>query len=445
MSNPKEKKFTGYQVFIIAILAFIQFTVILDFMVLSPLGPILRPALKMSPAQFASVVSAYAFSAGIAGLLAAGFADRFDRKKMLLFFYTGFVVGTFLCAMATSYHFLLGARIITGIFGGVMGSIGFAIITDLFKMEVRGTVMGFVQTAFAASQVLGLPVGVYMAPRLGWHSPFLMIVGLCVIAGVLIVIYMKPVNAHLAMQSGRNPFQHLRKTISQSRYLRAFAATTLLATGGFMLMPFGADFGVHNLGIDKDNGLFVLYLVSGLFSMVTGPLIGRFSDRIGKYKLFVIGSLVSLVMVNIYCNLSVTPLWIVIAINVVMFMGISARMISSGAMMTAIPDPQDRGAFMSVNSSVQSLSGGIAAVVAGMIVVQQGDGAFQHYDTLGYVVTGSIIITIILMYPLHRYILNNQALVNKQPRDMPKDQLKADEPGIDSGFKVQDSKFKVQN
>jgi predicted MFS family arabinose efflux permease len=425
---PKEKLFTGYQVFIIAILAFIQFTIILDFMVLSPLGPILRPALKMSPQQFSFVVSAYAFSAGLSGLLAAGFADRFDRKKMLLFFYAGFVIGTFLCGIATNYHFLLGARIVTGIFGGVIGSIGFAIITDLFKMEVRGTVMGFVQTAFAASQVLGLPIGIFLAPRLGWHSPFLMIVGLCIVAGVLIVVYMKPVTAHLEIQTKRNPFQHLGKTLSQSRYLRAFAATTLLATGGFMLMPFGADFGVHNLGLTGKNDLFWLYMISGLFAMVTGPLMGKYSDRIGKYKLFVIGSILSFIMVNLYCNLSVTPLWGVIAINVIMFMGISARMISSGAMMTAIPDPQDRGAFMSLNSSIQSLSGGIAAIVAGMIVIQHGDAPFERYDILGYLVAVSIVITIIMMYPIHRYILNNQTLVNKQPKDMPKNPLKTEEP-----------------
>jgi predicted MFS family arabinose efflux permease len=194
----KEKKFTGYQVFMIAILAFIQFTIVLDFMVLSPLAPTLRPVLHISDIQWAIVVAAYAICAGLSGILAAGFADRFDRKKMLLFFYSGFVLGTFLCGIATNYEFLLGARIVTGIFGGVIGSISFAIITDLFKWEVRGTVMGFVQASFAAAQALGLPVGLFLATRLGWHMPFLMIVGMCVIVGVILVIYMKPVDAHLA-------------------------------------------------------------------------------------------------------------------------------------------------------------------------------------------------------------------------------------------------------
>jgi hypothetical protein len=166
----KEKIFSRYQVFMIAILAILQFTIVLDFMVLSPLGALLLEKLNINTSQFGWVVSAYAFSAGASGLLAAGFADKFDRKKLLLFFYTGFIIGTFLCALAPNYHMLLVARIVTGIFGGVIGSVSFAIITDLFKMEVRGRVMGFVQMAFAASQVLGLPIGLLLANRFGWHA-----------------------------------------------------------------------------------------------------------------------------------------------------------------------------------------------------------------------------------------------------------------------------------
>lgn len=167
--------FSGYEKFIIAILTVLQFTVILDFMVLSPLGAILMPALKISPQQFGWVVSAYAFSAGVSGLTAAGFADKFDRKKMLLVFYIGFIAGTLFCGMAPDYYTLLAARIVTGIFGGVISAICFAIVTDLFAMQVRGRVMGFLQMAFASSQVLGIPVGLYAANKFGWHSPFLIL------------------------------------------------------------------------------------------------------------------------------------------------------------------------------------------------------------------------------------------------------------------------------
>jgi len=404
----KEKVFTSYQVFVIAIIAILQFTIILDFMVLSPLGAILLPTFHITTQQFGLVVSAYAFSAGASGLLAAGFADKFDRKKILLFFYSGFMLGTFLCAIAPTYHFLLGARIVTGIFGGVISSVSFAIITDLFKMEVRGRVMGFVQTAFAASQVLGLPIGLYLANKFNWHAPFWMIEGVGLAIGVVIFIYMKPVDAHLAIKSDRNPFEHLMKTLSHNTYLRAFLATTLLATGGFMLMPFGSAFSINNLGIKMDD-LPVLYGVTGLFSIVTGPLMGKASDKIGKYNMFVVGSIISIAMVLIYTNLGITPLWILISLNVVLFVGISSRMISASALMTAIPQPQDRGAFMSINSSVQQIAGGVAAYVAGMLVVQSKAGPILHYNRLGYVVVGSMLVAVALMYMIDRHIKQKAA------------------------------------
>jgi predicted MFS family arabinose efflux permease len=398
-----QKTFSRYQTFIIAVLAIIQFTVVLDFMVLSPLGAQLMLELAITPRQFGWVVSAYAFSAGASGLLAAGFADKFDRKKLLLFFYTGFVIGTFLCGIAPDYHFLLIARIVTGIFGGVISSISFAIITDLFAMQVRGRVMGFVQMAFAASQVLGIPVGLYLANNFGWHSPFLMIVGLSIVLGFLIIFYMKPITEHLKLRSDKNAFQHLVKILSKKIYLRAFAATTLLATGGFMLMPFSSAFSIHNLGISLEQ-LPLLYGVTGVFSIVFGPLAGELSDKIGKYKVFCIGSLISMLMVGIYTNLGVTPLSWVIALNVILFIGISSRMISASALMTAVPQPQERGAFMSVNSSVQQVSGGIASAVAGLIVVQTKSGTLERYDVLGYVVIAAMIITMGMLYIIHLYV-----------------------------------------
>jgi predicted MFS family arabinose efflux permease len=404
----KQKAFSGYDVFVIAILTILQFTLVLDFMVMSPLGPFLMPDLNITAAQFGMVVSAYAFSAGLSGILAAGFADRFDRKNLLLFFYTGFLAGTLFCGLAETYHQLLLARIITGIFGGVIGSITFAIITDLFKLEVRGRVMGFVQMAFASSQVLGLPIGLYFANLWGWHSPFIMIVLVSLVVLVVIIFFLKPINSHLKVKSNQNAFVHLGKTASNSFYLKTFAATTLLATGGFMMMPFGTVFGVNNLKISPDS-LPLLYTVTGIFSLMMGPLIGRLSDGWGKYRVFFVGSILMIIIVVIYCNLGPTPLWMVIVLNVIMFAGISARMISSQALVSAIPETNDRGAFMSINSSAQQISGGIAAYAAGLIVVESRDGQLLHYDTLGYVVAITVAITIWLMWFVDRRVTRKLA------------------------------------
>lgn len=355
------------------------------------------------------MVSAYAFSAGTSALLAAGFADKFDRKKLLLFFYLGFIIGTVLCALAPTYNFLLGARIVTGLFGGVIGSIGASIITDLFKMEVRGRVMGFVQTAFAASQVLGVPIGLVLARKFGWHAPFWMIAGISCIIAVIIFIYMKPVIAHLKIKSDRNPFEHLIKTITQPNYTRGFLATILLATGGFMLMPFGTVFSTQNLKIDEDS-LPLLFAITGIFAMIFGPIIGKFSDRIGKFTMFLIGSIISFILVGIYTELGPTPFVLVVILNVILMVGISSRMISSSALLTAVPNPPDRGAFMSINASMQHFSGGIAAAIAGMIVVQTDGGPLKNYPILGFVVMGSMIITVFLMYSLNNQIKRNKAL-----------------------------------
>ncbi|NOT73917.1 MAG: MFS transporter [Cyclobacteriaceae bacterium] len=406
------KIFTPYQVFIIAILAILQFTIILDFMVLAPLGVILLKELTITTEQFGWVVSAYAFSAGASGFLAAGFADKFDRKKLLLFFYAGFILGTLFCALAKDYHLLLIARIVTGIFGGVIGSVSFAIITDLFKMEVRGRVMGFVQMAFASCQILGIPIGLKLTEYWGWHSPFFMIVGLSIAVGIAIIVYMKPVDIHLKNPGDGNAFNHLLNTLSQPNYLRAFAATILLATGGFMLMPFGSTFAINNLGMTLDQFNYV-YIITGIVTVITGPLIGKLSDKIGKYEVFFFGSLLAIATILIYCNLGVTPLWILIIINALMFVGVSSRMISSSALMTAIPEPKDRGAFMGINSSIAQVAGGFAAVIAGKIVVQTPGGYLERYDILGYTVTGSITITIIMMYFLNRFIKRKGAAVNK--------------------------------
>lgn len=401
-------KLTSYQKFVIAVLAFIQFTVILDFLILSPLGAVLLPELHVATSQFGLLVSVYAFSASFSGLLTAGFADKFDRKKLLLFFYAGFILGTGLCGVVHSYHFLLAARIITGLFGGVIGSIGMAIAADLFPLEQRGRVMGVVQTAFAASQVMGLPAGLYLCNLWGWHAPFLMIAGIGTLMGLVIVFGLRPIDAHLKLQHDRNAFQHLVKTVSRPTYLRGFAATILLATGGFMLMPFASAFTVNNLGITMQQ-LPMVYLATGVCSIIAGPLLGRLSDSIGKYAVFTGGCIWVMMVVTVYCHLGITPLWGVILVNILLFLGVSARMVSASALISAVPEPPDRGAFMSINSSMQQFAGGMSSGLAGLVVVQTASGRLERYDILGYIVAAAVFTTIILMYSVQKIVAGRAA------------------------------------
>lgn len=402
--------FTGYQKFVIFILAVTQFSVILDFMVMSPLGDILMKTLSLEPSQFGVAVSAYAFSAGVAGLLTAGFADRFDRKKLLLFFYIGFILGTIGCAIAKSFLLLVAARIITGLFGGVIGSISMAIITDLFSINQRGRVMGFVQMAFGGSQVLGIPIGLYLANRWGWQTPFILISAMATVIAITILMKLRPITRHLSVQQGDNVLKHLWKAMSNKQYRVGFTATALLSIGGFMMMPFGAAFAINNLGVTPSQ-LPLLYMVSGVCALIFMPAIGRLSDQMDKFKLFAIASVLMMAVVILYTNLPVTRLWIIMIVNVIMMIGIMSRMIPSGALNTGIPELKDRGAFMSINSSLQQIAGGIAAVIAGWIVIQKTRfSPIEHYDTLGYIVASVSGLSIFLVFRVSQMVKRKTAI-----------------------------------
>jgi predicted MFS family arabinose efflux permease len=403
-------QFTRYQKVVAGLLAFLQFAVILDFMIMAPLGALIIPALNITPARFGLIVSAYAFSAGLSGLLAAGFADRFDRKKLLLFFYVGFLAATLWCGLAQTFPALLCARIATGLFGGVIGSVLLAIATDLFSPSLRGRVMGIIQTAFAASQVLGLPLALFASNRWDWHAPFFLMVALGGLGGLLVAWRLKPVTEHLKNAKDVHPVKHLIATITSRRHLPAFATTVLLSTGGFMIMPFSSVFIVNNLGL-ANTDLPTIYLLTGICTIVAGPLIGKLVDAIGRMQVFLIGSALTIVMVLVYTNLGPVSLPTLVVVNVALFLGIFARMIPYQAMSASVPEPQMRGSFNAISASIQQLSGGVAAVVAGHLVSIGADGKLEGFQRVGWVLVATTVAGAFLVSQVNKEI-RERSIVN---------------------------------
>ena len=395
--------FSGYQKLVVAMLALLQFSIILDFMLMAPLGAIIMPALAITPKQFGLVVSAYAFAAGVSGLVTAGFADRFDRKKLLLFFYVGFLAGTAWCGLAQSFESLLAARVFTGLFGGVIGSVVMAITTDLFPITMRGRVMGMIQTAFAASQVLGLPAGLFLSNNWGWHAAFLAMAAFGLLVGLFVIWKMQPVDGHLHMKQEHSPWMHLFHTLTDPRHLFAFTAICFLTTGGFMLMPFSSAYTVNNLEISLTS-LPTVYLVTGICTIFFGPMIGKAADSVGKFRVYLFGTALSITMVLIYTHLSPVPLAILILVNAVLFVGIFSRMIPFQALSSSIPKPTHRGSFNAISSAVQQFSGGIASVVAGHIVTATESGRLEHMDMVGYVVVTMSLLATFLVWNINRQV-----------------------------------------
>ena len=263
--------------------------------------------------------------------------------------------------------------------------------------------------SFAASQVLGIPVSIAIANKWDWNAPFLAIVLFAVPLGLLLLLGMRPVNAHLALQSDKNALTHLWHTLREKKYQTGFITSALLPIGGFMLMPFSSAFAVNNLGVSYGQ-LPYLFMITGIGSIIIMPLVGRMSDRYNKLKLFFAGSAWASVFVVIYTNLTPIPFWQIIALNVLLFMGIMSRIVPATALVTAIPEMKDRGAFMSVNALLQQIAGGIASLIAGFIVVQQTETSpVEHFDTLGYVVLGVMIAGVYAVMRVDRIIRKHGA------------------------------------
>jgi len=272
-------------------------------------------------------------------------------------------------------------------------------------LQMRGRVMGLIQTAFAASQVLGIPVSLYMSNRWDWHIPFLAMAALGLVGGVVVAWRMQPVADHLKVPQEHSPWMHLLHTLTEPRHLIAFATTALLTTGGFMLMPFGSAYAVGNLGIDL-HSLPTVYLVTGVCTIFIGPLIGKAADALGKFRVFLLGTALSIVMVLIYTHLGSVSLAMLIVVNTVMFVGIFSRMIPFQALVSSVPATTQRGSFNAISASIQQLSGGIASVIAGHIVTLGADGRLQHFEVIGYVVVATSLAALALLWRLNRGLLS---------------------------------------
>ncbi len=378
------------------VLAAVNFTHIMDFMIMMPLGPQLMKLFQITPQQFGFAVSAYSITAGISGFISAFFVDRFDRKKLLLFAYIGFVIGTFSCAFAPTYLLLVAARVLAGMFGGMIGAQVLSIVSDTFGYERRARAMGILMTAFSLASVAGVPSGLWLAARYSWHMPFLAIgfLGVVVVLGILFLV--PPINKHLleARPKG-NPLHVLTDIFNTPNQMRALTLSIVLMMGHFSIIPFIAPSLVGNAGYHQDQ-IFLIYLVGGALTIFTSPLVGRIADQRGKYPVFVVAALFSLIPIWFITNLSPVPLWVVLGISGMFFIAANGRMIPTQALISSVVTPQQRGGFMSINSSMQQLSTGIAANIAGAMIVEGPNGRLEHYNWVGYFSITLIVASIFL-------------------------------------------------
>ena len=384
---------------ILLILAAALFTHIMDFMIIMPLGPQLMRIFDIGSGGFSVIVSSYSFSAFASGIAASFFIDRYDRKKSFLLSYFGFIVGTIACGFANSFELLLVARSLTGLFGGIMGALVLAIVSDLIPLERRAASIGFVMAAFSVASVLGVPFGLFLSNHFDWHAPFLLLGSMGFILIIIAFYLLPPVQGHLENALKVRPWESFKRVIMRRNPQIGLLFTAVLMLGHFTIIPFIAAYMVGNVGF-LESDLTYIYLVGGGLTIFTSQLIGSLADNYGRLKVFTTFGILVLIPIIWITNMPVSPLWVALIATGIFFVFANGRMVPSTTMITSVILPENRGSFMSLRSSVQQLFSGIAAIIGGLIVsetsseINEGAIALINYEYAGYFAVIFSIITV---------------------------------------------------
>ena len=381
------------ELWLLITLAGIQFTNILDFMIMMPLGPQFTALFNITDSQFGLLVSAYTLAAGASGLLASTYIDRFDRKKLMLTLYVLFAAATLACGLASSYNALMVARIFAGVFGGVLSALSQTIVGDVIPFDRRGRAMGVVMTSFSVSTVAGVPLGLYGAAHFGWNAPFLAIGTLCILFIVFAWVTLPTLNAHLALHAPSSAWQRIQETLQDRNHQRAFVFSGFMMFAGFTVIPYITIYMQTNVGMRPDQ-VPLIYLCGGVTTIVTARLFGRLTDSYGKFETFRLLAFAMTIPIVIMTQLRPGNLVLVLTVTTFLFIFMSGRMIPGMAMLTSAANPALRGTFMTLNSCVQSGSMGLAALVGGHIIGRDAQGQVQNYWVAGLLGATVSLITI---------------------------------------------------
>ena len=408
------------EIWLIVLLASINFTHILDFMIMMPLGNYLMPFFDITPREFSFLVGAYPITAFFSGFAAAFFVDKHDRKKVLVFAYIGFLIGTLACGTSTTYGLLLASRILTGLFGGLIGAQVLSIVADLFGYERRGAAMGAVMSSFAIASTIGVPLALYLANLFSWHAPFIFVVGLGVVIVFLVIKYIPNMDSHIQEKDDSKHRFHVLLNVLQSREQSlALVFSALVMMGHFLIIPFINPYLEFNKHYSRDITPLI-YFFGGIASFGAAIFLGRFSDKVGKLKVFSWAVFISFGMVWIITNLpSLLPFSIVLLFFAIWFVVATGRAVTAQAMISNVVSQEQRGSFMTFNSSVQQLGTGIASLIAGFIVTKDSAGKLYRYEWVGYI----SIVVLLLGLLLGRYLFadmdktKGDILLNKFPEE----------------------------
>lgn len=382
-------------IFIFILLALVNFTNILDFMVMMPMASVIKADLSMNAEQWGWVVSAYSSSAFISGVISVFIIDHLPRKKFLLVIYLGFLGGTLFCGLSNTYEQLISARIVAGFFGGIIGAIVLSILTDIAPEQHRGHATGIVMAGFSAAAALGVPIGLWMSVNWNWHTPFMAIVVVGILIWIALFIYIPMLDGHLKIKKEKSWFK-LVSIFKDWNQIYALLFMVAILFGQFLIIPYLADYMVQNVGF-KEIQLSYMYFFGGAIMLVTNPLSGKLADKYGRLNVFTFILVLSFIPIYLITNMGSVSLVTALVVSTMFFIFTGGRVIPGVAMVISTAVPQRRGTFMSVRSAVQQLAGSIAVIVSSQVVYQTSDMHYHNFHIVGYIAIGTGVISYLLL------------------------------------------------
>ena len=379
--------------FFLLTLAGIQFSHVLDFMIMMPLGPVLMAAFGIGAPEFGLLVASYSFSAAVSGLLAATFIDLFERKRMLLVVFGLFALATLACGLAPGYSTLILARGLAGVFGGIMGALVHTMIADAIPFSRRARASGVVSSAFSISTIAGVPLSLWLANLFGWRAPFVLIAVLSLVFLVIGLRFLPELRLHLSEKKRAHLLSATFSVLADANHLRALLFSALIIFSGFTVIPYITVYAVNNVGIALAD-IPIIYLVGGSATFISARLIGRWADKHGKVEVYRWVALLAMVPILVLTHAGKMPLWNWLIISASFFVLTSGRMIPSMAIIASSAQPMLRGTFMSLNSTVQSLAMGLATTLAGFLITLDDSGRIVGFPLVGYVAVAANLLAI---------------------------------------------------
>jgi predicted MFS family arabinose efflux permease len=400
----------------------IQFVNLLEFLIVMPLGPDFAADLGIPTDRIGFIAGAYTIAAAAAGIAGSFFLDRFDRRKVLAVTMAGLGLATIAAGLAWDLYSLIAARLMAGIFGGPATAMAMAVISDVVPLERRGRAMGTVMAAFSLASIGGVPFALELANIGNWRTPFYVVGGMGLAVTAASVFLLPPLRIHLDSGHGKPPGFAMFRLLTRRLPVFAYCGTVMMVMSAFLIIPHIPGYLIFNLGYEGEpwlERLFApfnytpsvlgpLYLFGGTLSLVIVLTAGRMTDRLGSAGVSWIGAV---------CTVIVMYLWFInhqaaipSLLLFVMFMGsMSIRGVPVRTLDTKVPAPNERAAYMSLQSAIQHVTLSLAAAASSLYLTERPDKSLEGMPVVGWTAVGFALMLPVVVTITERILKRQQA------------------------------------